>query len=158
MKFSAFFNVLVSSFIRISISRAEMPPEKRTSFMKDYTNLIGWNSKKTNKRNPTFIFASTIMIFKSTSCFRDIENLICNSISCFESEILETKRKVNSFFYLHVCNYYRENLLWELQEPNQSHLATCHWHQTSPPLDPWHTSRLSWQLTPITSVRLCNTF
>lgn len=41
MKFSAFFNVLVPRFIRISISRAEMPPENRTSFMKDYTNLIG---------------------------------------------------------------------------------------------------------------------
>lgn len=41
MKFSAFFNVLISSFIRISISRAEMPPEKRTCFMKDYTNFMG---------------------------------------------------------------------------------------------------------------------
>lgn len=116
-----------------------MPPEKRYSFMKDYTNVIGWNIRKTNKMNPTFIFPSSIRIFKSTSCFRDVKELICNSISCFEFAILERKRKVS--YYLHVCYHYRKKLLWELQEADHLIRAVCLWFPNSPCQDPLHPPR-----------------
>lgn len=47
-----------------------MPPEERYGFKNDYTNFKGCNIRKTKKINPTFIFLSSIMIFKSISCFR----------------------------------------------------------------------------------------
>jgi len=49
------------------------------------------------------------MIFKSTSHFRDVKELICNSVSCFEYAIPETEKKVSSLFYLYVCCYYKKN-------------------------------------------------
>lgn len=87
------FNAFISKFI---LWKIKIPPEERHGFKKDYTNSVGWNITKTNKRNPTFTFLSSIMIFKSTLCFRDVKQLISNSVSCFECAIMETERKVTS--------------------------------------------------------------
>lgn len=114
-----------------------MPPEKRYSFMKDYTNVIGWNIRKTNKMNPTFIFPSSIRIFKSTSCFRDVKELICNCISCFEFAILERKSKLLPSCLLPL----QEKLRWELQGANHLIRAVCPWFPNSPCQDPLHPPR-----------------
>lgn len=68
-----------------------MPPEERNGFKNDYTNFEGCNIRKTKKINPTFIFLSSIMIFKSISCFIDVKGLIWNSISCFEYAVVDTE-------------------------------------------------------------------
>lgn len=49
-----------------------MPPDERDGFKKDYTNFVGYKITKTNKINPAFSFLSS-MIFKTTSCFRDVK-------------------------------------------------------------------------------------
>lgn len=127
-----------------------MPPEKRYSFMKDYTNVIGWNIRKTNKMNPTFIFPSSIRIFKSTSCFRNVKELICNSISCFEFAIPERKRKVS--YYLHVCYHYRKNSCENYKRQTISLELYVRDFQTVLARIPYTLQGTSQQLTSITSM------
>lgn len=74
--------------------RVKMAPEERYGFKKDYTNFVGRNIRKINKRIPIFIFLSSIIIFKSTPCYRDVKGLICNSFSCFDCAVVETERKL----------------------------------------------------------------